>query len=231
MGETWVKFYRKMLDNEMLKNHKLWAFWSYCLLRANYKDRTIFFNNCEVKLEPGQFIFGRKKAAQDLNMSERQIRTSLELMKKAGNLTIQTTNKYSIITIVNWHIYQQENGRNDQQDDQQTTSKRPQTRKKEYSPTSFEVRLSLFFYNHILKRKPDFKKPNIQTWAKYFDYMIRIDGRNIDNIKNLIVWIQRDDFWQNNILSPSKLREKYDMVEMKANKEQYQEPKSEPCEW
>jgi len=78
-----------------------------------------------VKLQPGQLIFGRKSAAEELKMSERQIRTCLEKLKKTQNVTIKTTNKFSIITIVNWPTYQQTEKQNDQQNDQHATSKRP----------------------------------------------------------------------------------------------------------
>lgn len=83
----------------------------------------------EVTLKPGQFIFGRRKAASELNLSERVIRTCLKALKNFKQLTIETTNKFSILSIVNWDIYQSNGLINDQQDDQQTvqsvTNKRP----------------------------------------------------------------------------------------------------------
>jgi len=52
--------------------------------------------------------------------------------RKAGNLTIQTTNRFSIISIINWDIYQGRETQNDQQNDQLPTSKRPHTITKEH---------------------------------------------------------------------------------------------------
>lgn len=79
----------------------------------------------EITLKPGQFIFGRKVASIELKMSERTVRTCLHSLEKTQNVTIKTTNKFSIISIVNWSIYQQEQTQNDQQNDQQVTSNRP----------------------------------------------------------------------------------------------------------
>src|SRR5690606_366886 len=45
----------------------------------------------------------------------------LELLEKGEYLTIKPTNKYSVISILNWHKYQFD----DQQNDQQVTNKRP----------------------------------------------------------------------------------------------------------
>lgn len=109
----------------MMQNPILWTFWCWCLLKASHKyhKQMVGFQNIEI--EPGQFVFGRKKAAEELPLSERQIRTCIKHLEKTENLTIKTTNKFSIITIVNWNSYQCKEASNDQQSDQQTTSKRP----------------------------------------------------------------------------------------------------------
>lgn len=59
----------------------------------------------EVKLLPGQFIFGRQKAAADLNMSEKSIRTCLTGLRSAQKLAIKSASKFSIITVINWDTY------------------------------------------------------------------------------------------------------------------------------
>ena len=131
MNSGYVRFWRKVLDSGMLKNHKLWVFWSWCLLKASYREYDAIVGLQVVHLMPGQFIFGRRKAASETGLTEREIRTIIELLKKTGNLTIKTTNKFSIITIINWPIYQAKESENDQLDDQPPTSKRPHTRSKE----------------------------------------------------------------------------------------------------
>jgi len=100
-------------------------------LKASYKEYDAIVGLQRVHLLPGQFIFGRRKAAEETGLSEREIRTIVELLKKSGNLTIKTTNKFSIITIINWPTYQADVEGNDQLNDQQPTSKRPHTRIKE----------------------------------------------------------------------------------------------------
>lgn len=95
------------------------------MLKAGYEKKKTIYGFQEIELEPGQFIFGRKKAAEDTGLTERSIRTCLKLLEKSGNVTIETTNKFSIITVVNWGLYQDNQLENDQQNDQQVTSKRP----------------------------------------------------------------------------------------------------------
>lgn len=78
--------------------------------------------------------------------------------------------------------------------------------------------LSQLLFDLILKRRPNFKKPNLTTWAKSIDLMIRVDKRNPDEIEKVIKWCQADEFWQNNILSTAKLRKQFDQLALKANK-------------
>lgn len=84
-----------------------------------------------------------------------------------------------------------------------------------FCQTSDEIRLSELLFSLILERKKDFKKPDIQRWAKHIDRMIRLDERAPEQIEAVIRWCQKDDFWQNNILSTQKLRKQFDQLELK----------------
>lgn len=70
---------------------------------------TASWEECEYhghKIKPGQVVTGRKMLAKDLKMSEKQIRTALEHLQSTNEITIQVTNRFSIITVVNWGKYQ-----------------------------------------------------------------------------------------------------------------------------
>jgi hypothetical protein len=86
--------------------------------------------------------------------------------------------------------------------------------KNKYVEDSIEFRLASFLLEEILKNKSDLKKPNLQTWAKEINLMIKRDGRAPDRIREVIVWAEGDSFWRLNILSPKSLREKFDRLEL-----------------
>jgi uncharacterized protein YdaU (DUF1376 family) len=90
--------------------------------------------------------------------------------------------------------------------------------KRIYSPNSDEFRLSELLLKFILERRNGFKKPDLQKWAVHIDKMIRIDKRPTSEIEQIIRWCQKDNFWQNNILSTDKLRVQYDKLALKAIK-------------
>lgn len=106
LNTGFIKLYRSVKNGGWLKNHKLWAFWSYCLLKASHKEHQVIVGNQQVTLKAGQFIFGRKKATEEINLSTQEVRTCLNKLKRFGNIIVKSTNKYSIITIVNWDFYQ-----------------------------------------------------------------------------------------------------------------------------
>lgn len=105
------------------------------------------------------------------------------------------------------------------QKDNESLSKKIPTKeniqKKIYSPNSSELRLSELLLNLIRQRNPNFRQPNIQSWAVHVDRMLRLDRRSPEEIEKVIAWCQADSFWQNNILSIQKLRVRYDQLFLK----------------
>ena len=224
MNRGYVRLWRKSLDAGWIRNHKLWAFWSYCLLKASYKEFDAIVGLQVVHLMPGEFIFGRRKAAKATGLSEQEIRTIVAFLRRCGNLTIKTTNKFSIITIINWPTYQGDDLENNHQINQPLTNKEPHTNIKEvknktFSSDSVEIRLSELLFEKILSINPTHKKLNLQKWAREIDRMIRIDHRSPEDIRRVIEWCQSDPFWQSNILSTAKLREKFDQLTVKMGTE------------
>jgi len=80
------------------------------------------------------------------------------------------------------------------------------------------LRLATLLKALILKRKPDYRwgtrsEPNLQTWAREIDLMIRRDGRDSKRIEEVIRWCQEDAFWCKNICSADKLRKQFSRLE------------------
>lgn len=81
----------------------------------------------EIELQPGQFIYGRKKASKELRMSEQNTRTCLKSLEKSKNITIKPTNRYSIITVCKWDTYQNDINSINHHNNQQLTNNQPTT--------------------------------------------------------------------------------------------------------
>lgn len=68
--------------------------------------------------------------------------------------------------------------------------------------------------DRILAHKPDAKLPaTLDRWADTMRLMLDRDGRSPERIVAVIDWTTAEPFWQPNVLSADKLREKFDVLE------------------
>ena len=84
-----------------------------------------------------------------------------------------------------------------------------------YSQDSQEFILSQYLLDKILGNNPGNKIPDLNSWSKQMDLILRVDERQPDEVKMVIDFCQTDSFWKSNILSVGKLREKYDQLNIK----------------
>lgn len=62
------------------------------------------------------------------------------------------------------------------------------------------------------------RRPTVTArWRTDMRLLHERDGRSFAQIENMIRWCQADDFWRANILSPNKLRAKYDQMRLRAS--------------
>jgi hypothetical protein len=102
----WIKLHRRLIDSEIFTSEKGLKVWIWCLLRANHTDTEIFFGLKKIHLFAGQFVFGRDSASNDLKMSSSTVRNWMGVLKKDSYIDIQPTNKYSIVTVLNYTKFQ-----------------------------------------------------------------------------------------------------------------------------
>jgi hypothetical protein len=66
-----------------------------------------------------------------------------------------------------------------------------------------------------LELQPERKAPSFEKWAETIRLMRERDERTDTQIRALYQWCHDDDFWRVIVLSPSKLRQKYDDLELR----------------
>lgn len=110
MNQGWIKLHRKALCSMAFQNEGLWKVWTWCLLKANHEKAWVPVQtgsgSTEVEVQPGQFIYGRNVAANELKMKPSTVHDRMKKLEKAQNLVIQPGTHFSIISIVNWCSYQ-----------------------------------------------------------------------------------------------------------------------------
>ena len=122
--DGWLKLYRSILDSAVFQDAEVLKVWIWLLCNVAFEQHDTICYGKVIHLKPGQIATGRKKIAQCTDLSENKVYRALTALKSLGNIEIKSTNKYSIITVVNWDKYQDENGKrtaNEQQTNSKTT--------------------------------------------------------------------------------------------------------------
>ncbi|EUJ29638.1 Replication protein O [Listeria cornellensis FSL F6-0969] len=110
---------------------------------------------------------------------------------------------------------------------QRATNKNVKNVKKKKTPPKMKfsekhLQLAYYFFDRILENQPERRPPNFEKWANTIRLMIEVDKRNVEQIQWLMTWVQQHNFWMTNVLSPEKLRDKFDDLAIKAKKEREQ---------
>jgi hypothetical protein len=125
--EGWIKLYRKLIENPIFLKPELLQLFIYCLLKANHETQRIIFNGQEIEIKSGQFITGREVMGRDLKQKPKTTYNRLQILKNIGILDIKTTNKFSLVTVRNYGLYQsQETKKDSKKDNQRTTRGQPE---------------------------------------------------------------------------------------------------------
>ena len=134
MRTGWFKFYRKALDNPIIKkdaDHI--AIWVWLLTEAAFEPHQRMFGKKKITLQPGQLLTSAQYMAGQLHVSESKIKRVLNEFETDRQIEQQSRRYGRLITIVRWTEYQDDDRQDDRQvNDEWTTSERRVNETKEY---------------------------------------------------------------------------------------------------
>lgn len=165
------------------------------------------------------------------HITDRAVRNALHKLKEQGHITVDITKNKAgtfrkiYIKLPTGRNYTSYGGGN------LTSAQNNNITNKQYNINNsmlekFEsIHFQLFReFEFLLKaNNPNAKTPdeNTKTYEKWLN-SIRLlnkkDGYSYEDIKKVMVWCQKDEFWKCNILSLPKLREKFGQLYLKVNK-------------
>ena len=106
-----IQLHRKIVEWEWYQNTNTFRLFLHCLLMANFTDGR--FEGKEVKR--GQFVTSLDHLSKQTRLSVRQVRVALDHLIMTGELTSQSFNRFRIITVVKYDVYQNEGKQNGKQ--------------------------------------------------------------------------------------------------------------------
>lgn len=122
--DGWIKLHRKILDSDIFTNPNLLKFWIWCLCKATHEPIKQRVGLQVVELKPGQFIFGREKAALELGMTKATAYRYLMRLQDEQILSIKVSSKFSVVNVEKWGFYQSRERQGEQVNEQQVSNKR-----------------------------------------------------------------------------------------------------------
>ena len=128
MHEGYVKIYRKITSHEMWLKEKFTRgqAWMDLLLMVNHKEKETWINGKPMMVNAGQKVTSILSLSERWKWSRCKTTSFLNSLQMQKMLTYKTTSKYTVITIVNWELYQSDKALKKQQNDNRTTTERQQ---------------------------------------------------------------------------------------------------------
>ena len=199
-----IKLPRQLADWEWYQDAVTSRLYIHLILHANYTNKkwqgTLVMR--------GQLITSTGHLAHDLNLSIQQIRTGINKLKSSGYITIKTTNRFSLITLINYEETQGRFASSNEETNIQATNHKQSTNKqitttkegknsKEKNKATIEVRKQNF-KNDVFKHTPYSNK----VLNDFFNYWSELN-RTTFKMK----WEEETYFELNNRLKSWKSKE------------------------
>lgn len=99
-----IKIHRKLIQWGWYQDNVVKGVFLHLLLTANFKSMPWQ----GIIIERGQLVTSYGHLADDLGFTVQQVRTAITKLKSTQEITVKSTNKYTLVTIVNWEDYQTE---------------------------------------------------------------------------------------------------------------------------
>lgn len=192
--EGYIKLFRSLLNWEWIDKPETLSTFIFLLLTVNHSDNE--WHGMTIKR--GQTVTSYTEIAHKMGLSVQQVRTSVKRLISTGELTHQTTNRYSLITIRNYEVYQSvvntpinNQATNNQQssNNQSTTNNNEKNKKndKNYiyaqSDTAFDA-----FWNAYPKKKDKRRARDVFNRLNITDDLLKVLITAIDNQKQSAEW-------------------------------------------
>ncbi len=203
--ERWIKLYEKLLEHEILKDHKALVLFIYLLLKADYKTGTQSIGRFEVSgllgMKPSTFY-----------------KTLSRISKKYDLVTLKSNNRFTEYRVLNWAKYQggkdlvTQVSRNKVETNEKQSNTLQEYKNKELKNNT-KVLQTVEFGNPQINEALSYMKEKlglpaldetVQTNRNYTNLLLKKFG-GIEQVKLLIDATATHDFWGTRVTSMKTL--------------------------
>lgn len=97
-----IKLHRRMTKWRWYRDGNTMRLFLHLILTANWED-------CDfetITVHRGQRVASRRTLAEEIGMSEREVRTAINHLISTNEVTSVSTSKYTVFTVINYDAYQ-----------------------------------------------------------------------------------------------------------------------------
>lgn len=98
-----------------MKDAETFAVWVWLLGNATFDEKRVLFGGTERELQKGELVTTTKFIANELKINESKVNRVLKMLENEKQIEKQTTNRNTLIYIVNWGKYQSDEKQNEEQ--------------------------------------------------------------------------------------------------------------------
>ena len=160
--QGWIKLHRTMMNWEWYTDLPVKVLFLHLLLSANHQPARWQ----GMTVDRGELITSLEHLAQATGLSVHQIRNALEKLKKTGEITVKTTNKFTVVNIVNYSLFQSFDDYDGQTNGKQTTNEGQTDGKQRATNKNNKNKKN---DKNRLRRKPSFDIEEIKRRAELND--------------------------------------------------------------
>lgn len=119
-NKGWVKLWRNQFSSWISKKPFCDGYaWCYLYQKANHKTGMVNFRNEYIKVERGQLLTSKLQLQEIFGWTYRRVGNFLKALENDEMIRYRTTNRYIVITIVNYDKYQSKEEKSDEQNEEQ----------------------------------------------------------------------------------------------------------------
>ena len=175
----WIKVYRKLLDWEWWHDINTSRLYLYLLLAVNHTNKKWR----GVQIQRGQIITSQQHLSANTGLTRQSVRSSLYRLKSTNEITIDVTSKYTVVTLVNYGLYQDSQLQSTNKTTSKVTIEQPAINQvltttkegnKEKNVKNIGERKELFFANvqnvfNLEKEKfPNLNSQDVESFKSYW---------------------------------------------------------------
>lgn len=126
----WISLHRSIQDHWLFDEERKFSkfeAWIDLLLMVNHTDKKLMLGNELITIKRGQKVTSIRKLCERWNWSNNKVKNFLNVLETDGMLIVKSDSKKTLVTVVNYDVYQNENLEKRHQSDTKASDKNHQS--------------------------------------------------------------------------------------------------------